>query len=263
MLSPTPVQGRWKSMLQISRMTISAEKLHVGAHERRPPLLRNTRERMNHSKREVHIMARQLSTAVTGPRPGGSVDGRPGLRAIRGLTAGAGLAAVSVLAACGSTGPGGSAADGQQAATSPRLVVSVRSLPGIGTVLVDSSGDTLYSPQQEAHGAILCTASCLSFWFPVQVRAGTVLRAPGSVTGKLGTIRRPGGMTQLTISGRPLYTFRLDQAPGQAHGNDYTDHFGGVSFTWHAITASGTPAAPGHHSSPAPGDSAPAGGTGY
>jgi predicted lipoprotein with Yx(FWY)xxD motif len=209
-------------------------------------------------------MARQARTAVTGPRPGGSAGGRPGRRAVRGLTAGAGLAAtVSVLAACGSAGPGGSAAGGHQAATSPRVVVSARSLPGIGTVLVDSSGDTLYSPQQEAHGTILCTASCLSFWFPVQVRAGTALRGPGSVTGKLGTIRRPGGTTQLTINGRPLYTFRLDQAPGQAHGNDYTDHFGGVSFTWHAITASGTPAEPGQHSSPAPGYSAPAGGTGY
>jgi predicted lipoprotein with Yx(FWY)xxD motif len=206
-------------------------------------------------------MARRASMAVTGPRPGGSAGGRPGRRAVRGLTAGAGLAAaVSVLAACGSAGL---AAGGHQAATSPRVVVSVRSLPGIGTVLVDGSGDTLYSPQQEAHGTILCTASCLSFWFPVQVRAGTALRAAGSVTGTVGTIRRPGGMTQLTINGRPLYAFRLDQAPGQARGNDYTDHFGGLTFTWHAITASGTPAAPGQRSSPAPGYSAPAGGTGY
>ena len=175
-----------------------------------------------------------------------------------------GIAAVAVAglaAGCGSTAAGSSAGGTQQAAGA--ITVSTRQITGVGTVLTDQSGKTLYTPEQEASGTIKCTGSCLSFWFPVQVRAGTALRAPGSVTGKLGTIRRPGGMTQLTINGRPLYTFRLDQAPGQAHGNDYTDHFGGVSFTWHAITASGTPAAPGQRSSPAPGYSAPAGGTGY
>jgi predicted lipoprotein with Yx(FWY)xxD motif len=151
-----------------------------------------------------------------------------------------------------------------RAAASHGTVVPVRSLPGIGTVLVDGSAKTLYSPQQEAHGSILCNASCLSFWFPAEVTPGTALRAPGSVTGKLGTIHRSdGGLTQLTINGRPLYTFRLDQAHGQAHGNDYTDHFGGVSFTWHAITASGTPATPDHKSHPAPGYTAPAGGSGH
>ena len=39
-------------------------------------------------------------------------------------------------------------------------------------------------------------------------------------------------------------------APGQAHGNNVTDHFGGTSFTWHAITASGTPARTGQAGNP-------------
>jgi len=120
-------------------------------------------------------------------------------------------------------------------------VISVRKVPGVGTVLVDRSGKTLYSPQQEANGKIVCTGSCLSFWFPVRVAAGAALRAPGSVTGALGTIHRPA-LTQLTYNGKPLYTFRLDQAPGQAHGNDFTDHFAGTTFTWHALTTSGAPA---------------------
>jgi predicted lipoprotein with Yx(FWY)xxD motif len=208
-------------------------------------------------------MARQARTAASGRRPGFPLHGAWRPRPVRSLTGGVALAAAcGVLAACGSAGAGGSASGSNQRAASKGTVVSVRSLPGIGTVLVASSGRTLYSPQQEADGKILCTGSCLSFWFPVQVTAGTGLRGPASVTGKLGTIRRPGGMMQLTINGRPLYTFRLDQAPGQAHGNDYTDHFGGVSFTWHAITTSGAPAA-GQQANPAPGYSAPAGGTGY
>jgi predicted lipoprotein with Yx(FWY)xxD motif len=84
----------------------------------------------------------------------------------------------------------------------------------------------------------------LSFWFPVSAGAGA-LQAPSSITGTLGTIHRPGGQTQLTYNGKPLYTFRLDLAPGQAHGNNFTDNFGGTSFTWHAITTSGSPAGTG------------------
>ena len=124
-------------------------------------------------------------------------------------------------------------------------VIAVRKLPGVGTVLVDRSGKTLYSPQQEASGKIACTGGCLSFWFPVRVAAGTALRAPSGVTGVLGMVHRPGGMTQLTYDGRPLYTFRLDQAPGQVHGNNFTDHFAGTTFTWHALTTSGAPAGTG------------------
>ena len=56
---------------------------------------------------------------------------------------------------------------------------------------------------------------------------------------------RPDGQTQLTYNGKPLYTFRLDVAPGQAHGNNFTDHFGSTSFTWRAITTSGSPAGTG------------------
>jgi predicted lipoprotein with Yx(FWY)xxD motif len=121
-------------------------------------------------------------------------------------------------------------------------VISARKVPGVGTVLVDRSGKTVYSPQQEADGKIMCTGGCLGFWFPVRVAAGAALGAPSGVTGALGRIHRPGGLTQLTFNGKPLYTFRLDQAPGQAHGNNFTDHFSGTTFTWHALSASGAPA---------------------
>ncbi len=42
----------------------------------------------------------------------------------------------------------------------------------------------------------------------------------------------PDGKTQLTYNGKPLYTFRLDTAAGQAHGNDFTDSFNDTRFTW-------------------------------
>ena len=42
---------------------------------------------------------------------------------------------------------------------------------------------------------------------------------PG-VTGRLGTIKRPGGGLQATYDGHPLYTYIGDSGPGQANGNE-------------------------------------------
>lgn len=147
-------------------------------------------------------MASKISTAARDRRAGdfpwegiGRVASRtvlPGLAAV---------AAAGLLAACGSAG---AHATGGGKAHPPgshhRVVVSARTLPGVGTVLVNRSGKTLYSPQQEAHGKILCTGSCLSFWFPVPAGAGAV-QAPSGVTGALGTIRRPDGRTRLAAAG--------------------------------------------------------------
>ena len=140
-----------------------------------------------------------------------------------------------VLASCAHAKPH---ADGRAKNTGPQSAVFARALTGIGTTLVTRSGRTIYSPEQEADGKIACTGSCLTFWFPVIARPGTALRLPAGFTGKLGTVRRPdNGQTQLTYNGKPLYTFGLDTAAGQAHGNNFTDHFGSKSFTWQAITA--------------------------
>jgi predicted lipoprotein with Yx(FWY)xxD motif len=90
----------------------------------------------------------------------------------------------------------------------------------------------------------MCTGSCLSFWLPVT--ATTASLDPAGLPGKLGTIRRPDdGKSQVTYNGRPLYTFRLDTAAGQAHGNNFSDSFSGTSFTWEAVTASGHASGPG------------------
>ena len=100
-------------------------------------------------------------------------------RMLRRGTALSGLAAAAVLvAACGSPsgstaspGAGGNAASPGGGGNAPAAdrVVSTRQLGGIGTVLVDSSGMTIYTPKQpqEAVGKIRCTGSCLSFWLPV------------------------------------------------------------------------------------------------
>ena len=191
-------------------------------------------------------MASEISTEARDGRAGDFRWEGIGRVATRTVLPGlAAAAAAGLLAACGSAGThGAGGGTAHPAGASHRVVVSARKLPGVGTVLVNRSGKTIYSPQQEAHGKILCTGSCLSFWFPVPAGASP-LQAASGVTGALGTIRRPDGQTQLTYNGKPLYTFRLDMAPGQAHGNNFTDHFGGTSFTWRAITTTGSPAGTG------------------
>ena len=159
------------------------------------------------------------------------------------LPLGAGLAAVAaaaLLAACSSGGSPAPATGGtSQSGAASGTMISASQVPGTGTVLTDQSGMTVYEAQQEAGDKILCTGSCLSFWMPVTVAQGVTPHAASSVTGKLGTIKRPDGGTQLTINSHPLYTFKQDTGPGSDAGNNFSDHFGGQSFTWHALTAAG------------------------
>jgi predicted lipoprotein with Yx(FWY)xxD motif len=206
-------------------------------------------------------MARTYHQALSGPSP--SHAGRRRQHLPKRGAALSGLAAASVLAAaCGSSGgstaSSGAGSTGKVAAA--KAIVSTRQLTGIGTVLVSSSGMTIYTPKTpaETNGNIKCTGSCLSFWFPVTT-SSVSLRSSG-LPGKLGTIHLSDGTTQLTYNGRPLYTFRLDTAAGQAHGYNYTDSFNGTTFTWQVVTASGKPAGAG---SPAPAPSYNSQGGGY
>ena len=73
--------------------------------------------------------------------------------------------------------------------------------------------------------------SCAAYWPPV---TGSPKAAPG-VTGKLGTIRRPGGGLQATYDGHPLYTYVGDSGPGQARGNNLNLN-GGL---WYEVRVSG------------------------
>lgn len=170
----------------------------------------------------------------------------------RPLVAGlAAVAAAGLLAGCGSGNGSASATGGTHQKDAAGSTIATREVTGVGTVLTDQSGKTLYTPLQEAGGTIKCTGSCLSFWFPVTLGKGVTPHAARALTGTLGSIQRPDeGSRQLTYNGQPLYTFRLDHGSGQAHGNNFTDKFAGQSFTWHAITVSGARPAPGQPGSP-------------
>jgi predicted lipoprotein with Yx(FWY)xxD motif len=126
----------------------------------------------------------------------------------------------------------GTACASEQPATSsqsPSDSVSMKEVPGVGTVLADKSGKTLYFTDSDQPGAIKCTGDCLSLWTPA------VPPNPNPQGVNLGVVQRPEGSSQLTYQNRPLYTFSLDSTDQPASGNNAKDSFGGVDFTWHAI----------------------------
>lgn len=145
------------------------------------------------------------------------------------------LAATGVLlTACssGGAGSGGAATTG-----SP---VSTATVEGVGEVLVEASGKTLYYSRQEEDGTVRCTGDCLGFWFPATTSDDST---PTGSVADLGVVERPdNGQSQLTYQGKPLYSFKLDSGTGQANGHQVKDSFAGTDFEWFATSVTGTSA---------------------
>lgn len=95
------------------------------------------------------------------------------------------------------------------------VVISSAKNAKYGTILV--SGHTLYtlSPSK-----IACTAACWKVWPEVLLPKGVTKATAGSgvSAAKLGTVKRAGGALQVTYSGKALYKFFEDSAPGQVKG---------------------------------------------
>ncbi len=145
--------------------------------------------------------------------------------------------AVVALSACGSDNSNSSTTAASTAGGGGETV-SATTVSGTSDVLVDSNGQALYSPSQEANGMIQCAGSCEQIWKPLTVN-GTPT-ASDVVSGKLGTVKRPDGSEQVTLDGAPLYTF-VEDSPGETTGDGVQDSFDGNDFTWHVITVGGTP----------------------
>lgn len=152
------------------------------------------------------------------------------------MTLGLAIPATLLLAACGgaASSSGGSTPASSNANTK---TVTVRQLSGVGSVLVDHSGAALYTSNLEGGGKIVCDGACNSFWKPLTLSGGKPTAA--AAAGKLGVVRRPDGSAQVTVNGKPLYTFAED-SPGKATGDGFTDDFNGHHFTWSVVHAGGT-----------------------
>jgi predicted lipoprotein with Yx(FWY)xxD motif len=169
------------------------------------------------------------------------------------LSAGAlGAAAVLALAACsksttagaGSTSsPSSSATSSSPAANADAAItVATASIPGVGTVLVNGNGQTLYLLSSEQGGKLTCTDDngCTKVWPDTELPSGKTagIAGTGLQASLLSTVKAADGKLYLTYNTFPLYTFSGDTKTGTAAGQGITS-FGG---TWAAITPAGVAA---------------------
>ena len=162
---------------------------------------------------------------------------------IAAYTAAFGLAAAAAvgLSACGGSSSSSSGASTGSKPAAAGDTVSLKSVSGVGAVLVDSKGFALYSPDQEKSGTVRCIGSCTAIWVPLTLSKGvSTPTASSSLMSKLGTVMRPNGQSQVTFDGKPLYRFSRDGSPGKVTGNGASDQFGGRSFTWHVVSSGKT-----------------------
>ena len=163
------------------------------------------------------------------------------------LLGGLALGAAVTVAACGSSSSSSGAAAGSSssatagASSAAAVTISAKTVPGVGSVLVDGQGRTLYLLTSEKGGKITCTASngCTEAWPEIVLASGTTAATAGSgvQSSLLGTVKDASGDLEVTYNGWPLYTFSGDSGPGVAKGEGISN-FGG---TWYVLNSSGNP----------------------
>jgi predicted lipoprotein with Yx(FWY)xxD motif len=129
----------------------------------------------------------------------------------------ASMAVALLVAACGSAAatqaPGGAAAGS--------TTVAVKSIGGTSILVDGASSMTLYIFASDVanSGKSACNGDCATTWPPLTVASGTTPSAGAGASGKLGTITRDDGTTQVTYNGLPLHHYSGDSSPGDTNGN--------------------------------------------
>ena len=141
------------------------------------------------------------------------------------MTSLSGLALALVLA----IGPFAAATAQDDAA----MAIAARDDPMLGSILVDSSGWTLYTFANDPADASACSGGCSDEWPPLLADAGVV--ADPGLPGVLSAFPRDDGAMQVAYNDAPLYYFSGDVWPGDTNGN-------GDDGMWFAATSGLTPA---------------------
>ncbi len=142
------------------------------------------------------------------------------------------LIALLAIAGCGSSGNSGSSSGGAyggggettskpaaSTAADTGVPITVGTAKGVGKVLVDPNGLTLYYFEKDQNGESTCYGACAEGWPPLRTE-GAPQAGEGAMAAKLGTTKRKDGTVQVTYDNRPLYTFVEDKKPGEDNGTD-------------------------------------------
>ena len=132
--------------------------------------------------------------------------------------------------------PTSSTASTPAATTSASVSLSTKTLPGVGAVLVNGAGRTLYAFIPDNDKKVTCTGACASIWPPLAIAAGQKPAVSGGVNASLvSSVSNPSGGDVVTYGGWPLYLYVADPSPGSDHGQA-VNQFGGL---WYVIAPSG------------------------
>ena len=113
--------------------------------------------------------------------------------------------------------------------------MSVHTAAGLGAVLVDASGRTLYLFEKDRGSTSSCSGQCAQVWPPF-TSVGPSAAGAGASAALVATSRRTDGTSQVTYAGHPLYYYVNDQQPGQTNGQGL-NQFGAK---WYVLSAKGT-----------------------
>ncbi|MFG1816599.1 hypothetical protein ACGFIF_22775 [Kribbella sp. NPDC049174] len=102
---------------------------------------------------------------------------------------------------------------------------------GLGKVVVDGNGRTVYVFDKDASGKSNCEGDCLAKWPVVPAGEGKP-QLDGIDASLVGTVTRSDGSKQLSIDGLPIYLFAQDTQAGEAKGQ-------GVGGIWWVVGADG------------------------
>lgn len=138
---------------------------------------------------------------------------------------------IAALVALSISSVGAAVAAGSSA---PRAAKVSTARTGLGQVIVDSRGRTLYLFEKDRRGHSACSGICATYWPPL-LTSGKPTAVAGAKGSLLGTIRRADGTRQVTFAGHPLYLFAGDTKRGQTNGEGLRDFGAG----WYALSPSG------------------------
>ncbi|MHB1234815.1 MAG: COG4315 family predicted lipoprotein [Microbacteriaceae bacterium] len=143
--------------------------------------------------------------------------------ALAGCSATTGTAPGATTPAPVTSAPSASAAAGNDAAVATTA---------LGKIVVDGKGMTAYffDKDKAGSGTSACTGQCAALWPAITAASGTP--SVTGITGTVGTITGVAGGKQITINGRPIYTYAKDTAPGETKGQ-------GVNGVWYVISPAG------------------------
>ena len=105
---------------------------------------------------------------------------------------------------------------------------------GLGNILVDSQGRTLYLFTRDSGTMSECSGACAVNWPPLRA-TGKPTIGSGADASLVSTTSRSGGAKQVTYNGHPLYLFKGDKSPGDTNGQGL-NAFGG---SWYALSPAG------------------------